>query len=384
VGHEPEDMIRIRIICSGQCLNLARNAGLSYDVYVLTGRSRYASAVRCTDGHTDEREDEMCLRHALSALMFILCAVPNAALSAEYPDQPVKVVVPFPAGGFMDTVARVATDRLTQSLGKPLVIDNRGGAGGKIAEEFVANSNPDGHTLLIGLVIRPTLMQAVDTGGGPDIDIMSTFVPIGPIGSSPMLVNVSPSLGVKDFASFVAKVRSEPDKHAYASAGVGTPGHIAVAQLARQFGLKAVHAPYRGGAPALQDLAAGVVSWIVDTPTGSLPLIQAERIVPVALLNPTRIKQLPAVPTLTELGHSSFRDEVMTVYLMAPAATPKPVVDRLSAAIAELQADPEVKSRLEKISIEPAPPTDLQATRKLVHEQIEAWNNAVKQIKQAQ
>ena len=170
----------------------------------------------------------------------------------------------------------------------------------------------------------------------------------------------------------------------YASAGLGTPGHIAAAQLARQFGLKAVHAPYRGGAPALQDLVAGVVSWIVDTPTGSMPLIQADKIVPLVLLNPTRLKQLPNVPTLGELGHSAFRDEVMSVYLMAPAATPKPVVDRLSAAIMELQADPAVKSRLETISIEAAPPTDVQATGKIVREQIEAWGKAVNQAKETQ
>ena len=272
----------------------------------------------------------MRLRLASRALLLSMLASINSAL-AQYPDQPVKVVVPFAAGGFMDTVARVATERLARSLGRPLMIENRAGAGGRIAEEFVANSKPDGYTLLFGLVIRPTLMQALPTPE-PDIDILKAFVPIGPIGTSPMLLNAAPALGVKDFASFVAKVRSDPGKHTYASAGVGTPGHVAAAQLARQLGLKAVHAPYRGGAPALQDLAAGVVSWIVDTPTGSMPLIQADKIVPLALLNPTRLKQLPNVPTLGELGHSAFRDEVMSVYLMAPAATPKPVIDRLSAA----------------------------------------------------
>jgi len=322
----------------------------------------------------------MRLRLASSALLLSMLASINPAL-AQYPDQPVKVVVPFAAGGFMDTVARVATERLARSLGRPLIIENRAGAGGRIAEEFVASSKPDGYTLLFGLVIRPTLMQALPTPE-PDIDILKAFVPIGPIGSSPMLLNAAPALGVKDFASFVAKVRSEPGKYTYASAGVGTPGHVAAAQLARQLGLKTVHAPYRGGAPALQDLAAGVVSWIVDTPTGSMPLIQADKIVPLALLNPTRLKQLPNVPTLGELGHSAFRDEVMSVYLMAPAATPKPVIDRLGAALMELQADPAVTSRLESISIEAAPPTDLQATGKMVQEQIEAWRKAVTQAKE--
>jgi tripartite-type tricarboxylate transporter receptor subunit TctC len=324
-------------------------------------------------------EDAMHLRFAFSAMMLAIAGA-HPALAADYPDQPVKVVVPFPAGGFMDAVARIATERLARSLGRPLVVENRGGAGGKIGEEFTANSKPDGYTLLIGLVIRPTLMQAIGSGS-PEIDMMKAFVPIGPIGSSPMILNVSPHLGVKDFPSFVKKIRSEKGKHNYASAGVATPSHIASSQLVRHFGLNAVHTPYRGGAPALQDLAAGVVSWIVDTPTGSMPLILGKKIVPLAILYPRRVKQLPDVPTLVDIGHPMFRDEVMSVYLMAPAAVPKQVVDRLSAALMELQSDAMVKSRLEKIAVDPAPPTDLQATRRLVQEQIDAWGKAVKQSK---
>jgi tripartite-type tricarboxylate transporter receptor subunit TctC len=151
--------------------------------------------------------------------------------------------------------------------------------------------------------------------------------------------------------------------------------------LVRQLGLQAVHVPYRGGAPALQDVAAGVVIWMVDTPSGSLPLIQGGRLVPLFVVNPTRVKQLPGVPTLAELGHPSFRDEIMSIYLMAPAATPKPVTERLSAVLMQLQADASVSSQLENIAIEPSPPTDLQATRRLVREQIEAWDKAVKQTK---
>lgn len=324
----------------------------------------------------------MRLRFALSALLLSIFAGSSPAL-AEYPDQPVKVVVPFPPGGFMDIVARVATDRLAHNLGRPVVVENRAGAGGKIGEEVVANSKPDGYTLLVDLAIRPTLMQALPTSE-PDIDILNAFTPIGPIGSSPMLLVAAPTLGVKDFASFMAKIRAEPDKHSYASVGVGSPGHIAAAQLANQFGLKAVHAPYRGGGPALQDLVAGVVSWIVVTPTGTMSLIEAGKIVPLALYNPTRLKQLPNVPTLGELGYPAFRDVVMSVYLMAPAATPKPVIDRLSAAILEAQADASVKARLEGIAIEPSPPTDVQATRKQIQEQIQAWESAVKQVKVTQ
>jgi tripartite-type tricarboxylate transporter receptor subunit TctC len=265
-----------------------------------------------------------------------------------------------------------------------LIVENRPGAGGKIGEDFVANSKPDGYTLLIDIITRPTLMQAVNTGEPETIDIEKSFVPIGPIGSSPMILNASPSLGVKDFASFVQKLRTEPGKYTYASAGVGTPSHIVSAQLVRELGVKVVHAPYRGGAPALQDVTAGVVAWMVDTPSGSLPLIQGGRIVPLFVVNPTRVKSLPEVPTLGELGHPSFQNEIMSIYLMAPAATPRPIVERLSAALMQIQADSAVGSRLENIAIEPVPPTDLAATRALVREQIEAWDKAVKQVKAAE
>lgn len=316
---------------------------------------------------------------ALGAMMFVLSASVGPAPAAEYPSQPVKVVVPFAAGGFMDVVARIATQQLSVNLGRPVVVENRGGAGGKIGEEFVANSQPDGYTLLIDIVTRPTLMKAVNSGEPETIDIQKAFVPIGPIGSSSMIMNVSPSLKVKDFASFVKKIRSEPGKYTYGSAGIGTPSHIVSAQLVRELGLKVAHAPYRGGAPALQDVAAGVVAWMVDTPSGSLPLIQAGKIIPLFVVNPTRIKSLPEVPTLAQLGYPSFRNEVMSIYLMAPAATPKPVLARLSAALMQVQADPLVKSHLEQIEIQPAPPTNLAATRALVSAQIEAWDKGVKQ-----
>jgi tripartite-type tricarboxylate transporter receptor subunit TctC len=321
---------------------------------------------------------------ALTALILAAFATAGPAAAADYPERPVKVIVPFPAGGFMDTVARIATQRLSVSLGQPLVVENRGGAGGKIGEEFVAKAEPDGYTLLIDIITRPTLMQAVNTGEPETIDMRKTFVPIGAIGASPMILNVSPDLGVKDFASFLQKIKSEPGKHNYASAGLGTPSHIVSAQLVRELGLKVVHTPYRGGAPALQDVAGGTMSWMVDTPSGSLGLIQAGKIVPIFVVNPTRVKELPDVPTLAELGYPSFTNEIMAIYLMAPAGAPKPVIDHLSAAVMQLQTDAAVKSRLEKIAIEPAAPANLEATRTQVSDQIDAWDKAVKRALEQQ
>ena len=321
---------------------------------------------------------------ALGTLMLALLAGANPALAADYPEHAVKVVVPFPAGGFIDAVARIATQRLSVGLGQPVIVENRAGAGGRIGEEYVANANPDGYTLLIDIITRPTLMQAVNEAEPETIDILKSFVPIGAIGSSPTVLDVSPGLDVRDFASFVRKIKSEPGTHSYASAGLGTPSYIVSAQLVREFGFNAVHTPYRGGAPALQDVAAGVMSWMVDTPSTSLGLVQAGKVVPLFIVYPVRVKALPDVPTLAELGYPSFKDEIMTIYLLAPASTPKAVTVRLSTAVMGLQGDATVTARLEKIAIEPAPVGDLEATRAQVSGQIAAWDRAVKRAQAAQ
>jgi tripartite-type tricarboxylate transporter receptor subunit TctC len=314
-----------------------------------------------------------------AALLGTVLASPAAR--ADYPEQPIKIVVPYGAGGFVDSMARIFTDKLGSVLGKPVVVENRGGAGGKLGEDAVLGAAPDGYTLLISFVTRPTLAAATSPPGTPDTDMLKAFTVIAPLGTSPILMTASPSLGVKDFAGLIAKVKAEPGKYSYGSPGPGSESQIVSAQIVNRFGLEVVHVPYRGGAAALTDVAAGVLAWMVNTPSGSLPLIEGGKVVPLFVINPTRIKQLPDTPTTQELGITDLKDEVTSIFLAAPVGTPRPVLERLNAAINEIQKDPAVAARLATLAfVAPAPDTSLEAARALAAAQIDAWATAVKSV----
>ena len=162
----------------------------------------------------------------------VLIALAATQARAEFPDQPIKVVVPFAPGGFVDDFARIFTDRLGAVLGQPVIVENKPGAGGKIGDDMVAAAPPDGYTLLIDDVNRPILATLANPGP-PSDDILKTFAFAGMLGYSPIVLTVAPALGVKDFSGFIAKMRAEPGRHSFASAGVGTPSHVISAQLVR-------------------------------------------------------------------------------------------------------------------------------------------------------
>ncbi len=309
--------------------------------------------------------------------MVLMAVAASAPARAEFPEQPIKVIVPFAPGGFVDGFARIFTDRLGAVLGKPVIVENKPGAGGKIGDDAVAAAPPDGYTLLIDDVSRP-ILATLTNPGPPSEDTLKAFTLAGMLGYSPIVLTVAPSLGVRDFAGFIAKMRAEPGQHSYASAGVGTPSHAISAQLVRLFGLNVVHVPYRGGANALTDVAAGTVAWMVNTPNSSLALTEAGRLVPLFVIAPQRLKPLPDVPTLTELGYPQFENEISSMFLLAPAATPRPVLERLNAATNQVQKDKDVVARLAALALS-APPADisLAAIRALAEKQVAAWTAAV-------
>jgi tripartite-type tricarboxylate transporter receptor subunit TctC len=174
-------------------------------------------------------------------------------------------------------------------------------------------------------------------------------------------------------------MRAEPGKHSFGSAGAGTPSHVVSAQLVRMLGLNVVHVPYRGGANALTDVASGTLAWMANTPNNSLPLIEAGRLVPIFVISPQRLKQLPEVPTVTELGYGQMKDEISSMFLMAPAATPLAILERLNAATNAVHRDPAVVARLDALALT-SPPADisLSGIRALADRQIAAWREAVR------
>lgn len=325
----------------------------------------------------------MCNKHEGNLVTFIaflgaLILLPSPA-RAQYPDHPIKFWVAFSPGGIVDNIARLYANRMSASLRVPIIVENRPGGGGKLAEEAASRAPADGYTILIDWVTRPTLAR-VATPDDNDIEIEKAFDPIGPVGITAMVMDASPTLGVSSFNALVDKIRSEPGKYSYGSQGVGSPGHIVSEQLAKLFGLDVVHVPYLGGTGSLNDVMAGRVAWSVDTPSTAVAFAEAKKIIPLFVTGSARIKQLPAVPTLKELGHSDMNDETITVYMLVPKGSDNDVKIKLNQALMEAQADAEIQNRLESLVISPPQPTDLAAARRSVEREVGTWRRVVNQL----
>jgi len=306
------------------------------------------------------------------------------ATSAVQAQNQIKVVVPYGAGGFIDTLARGYSTQLSNDLGQSLIVENKVGAGGKIGEDYVAAAPPDGATLLVSLVLRPTLAKA--TTPAPDVkdlDMLQSFVIVGALASSPLMMSIPPSLGIKDFKGLVARIKAEPGKHSYGSPGPGTPGAIVGALLVKQLGLDIAHVPYRGGAAALPDLMSGVLTWMIDTPTGSGALVESGKVVPMFIIDSKRIPAFPNIPTTIELGYPQFDNMISTVFLMAPAALPKLVLEKYHTALLKAQKDPVIVKMLDQLRLTPPPPDQSVAdVTKLAAEQITAWEKPINSLGQ--
>jgi tripartite-type tricarboxylate transporter receptor subunit TctC len=269
------------------------------------------------------------------------CCAAVLAFAAPALAEPVKIVVPFAAGGPVDQMARILASELPGKLGDDVIVDDRGGAGGAIAAEFVARANPDGKTVLLGslgaMVIGPILKPP------PNYDPVKSFEPVMLLGSVPSLIVVNKKLGVSTMAELIAKAREQ--KLSYGSAGPGTTMNIAIEMLDAAAGVKITHVPYRGAAPAITDLLGGHVDMLnADLPV-LLPLVRAGSVKALALFAPERAAQLPDLPTTKEVGLPGvIMENWYGVFL--PAGTPVAVRDKLEQALDAVVALPTIKQRL--------------------------------------
>jgi tripartite-type tricarboxylate transporter receptor subunit TctC len=263
--------------------------------------------------------------------------------SAGYPTKPVRIVVPFAPGGATDIIARVIADRLTRSLGQPFVVENKAGASGMIGEDYVAKAAPDGYTLLM-------------TGNGPHAinvslfskvpyDPVRDFAPISLTAMLPLVLNVHPSVPVTNVKEFVAWAKANPGKLNYASPGQGSPPHLTMELFRSLEGIDVEHVPYKGSAPALNDLLGGQVGIMFDNVLASYQHIKSGKIRSLAIGSKNRLSQLPDVPTFAESGLPNFEAYTWTA-LVAPAATPRAIVDRLAAEVAKILDADEVRVAL--------------------------------------
>jgi tripartite-type tricarboxylate transporter receptor subunit TctC len=299
-------------------------------------------------------------RRLCTLALFSLAALP--ALAQDFPTKPITVVVPFPAGGYVDSFARVVTAKIGPALGQTMPVVNRPGAGGTLGAESVSRAVPDGYTLLISGVSSLAIFQASKPKAGePELPKLS-YVSV--IASTPGVMTTSKQSGITSFKELVARMKAEPAKHSYGSAGPGTPSHLWSAEIVRENRIDVTHVAYKGGAPALQELANGQIIWMIDTPIGSLPLVRAGRLTPLAVIAPSRIKQLPDTPSIGELGIPELADKASVLYIAAPPGTPAAIIERLNAVYNAAIRDPEFAARVDSFdSILPAPGiTPKQAT----------------------
>ncbi|MDO5625353.1 MAG: tripartite tricarboxylate transporter substrate binding protein [Pseudomonadota bacterium] len=273
----------------------------------------------------------------------------GAAQAQTFPAKPVTIVVPFPAGGTTDVLARAVSTRLSGVLGQPVVVDNRPGAGATLGAAQVAKAAPDGHTLLMGAVHHTI---ATSVYGKLPYSFEKDFAPITTVAMVPNVLVVDAKAAYKTVADLVADARARPDKLAYGSNGNGTAQHMIGTQFQQSTGTQVLHVPYRGSAPLTTDLLGGQVQLSFDTITPVLPFIKEGRLKPLAVTTAKRSSALPDVPTLAEAG---VKDVAIGTWfgLLAPARTPPAVVQRLNAEIVKIVHSPEFGKQMQDIGAEP-------------------------------
>ena len=298
-------------------------------------------------------------RAAFAGLLLGLLALPSAR-AQDYPNRAVTLVVPYPAGGGLDTLARQLGQKLADRLGKPVVVENRTGAGTVIGAASVAKAAPDGYTIMLGtstpFAITVTLNKTLPYDPARD------FAPIALTSNAPFLLLVHPSQPVHSVADLVALARSRPGQFSYGSAGPGSPQHLSFELLKSMTGIDVLHVPFRGDSPALTNLVAGHIPMMFGEPTPVLPLLRDGKVRALAVSSATRLPVAPEIPTMAEAGMTGFNLTSWQM-LVAPAGTPREIIDRLHAELEHVLHLPEIKAefaRTGRISVGYPPVEELQ------------------------
>ncbi len=283
-------------------------------------------------------------RRHLIALSVLACACGQAFASDAYPGKPIRLIVPFAAGGTTDIIARVISEPMSKALGQQVVVDNKGGAGGIIGAQEAARAAPDGYTISIATVSTTAANPAINKKTG--YDPIKDFVPVTNIAATPNIIVVNPKFPVKDYKAFMALLKKEPGKYSYASSGTGGIGHMQTELFKSLTDIDMQHIGYKGAGPALNDVVAGQVPIMFDNLPSALPFIKQGQLVPIVVASTERVKAIPDTPTFKEVGLAPVNR--MAYYgILAPKGTPKAVVDKLYAAVQTALKDPAVRKRIE-------------------------------------
>jgi tripartite-type tricarboxylate transporter receptor subunit TctC len=309
---------------------------------------------------------------ALAALSACALVQAHAQGQAEFPTRPIRIVVPFAAGGATDVIARVVGQKMSDQLGQPVVIDNKAGANGNIGAVAVARAAPDGYTILMATsshAINATLYRKLD------YSLTKDFAALSNLASVPLVLVVNPGVPARSAAEFAAYAKGQGDRLNFASGGTGTAAHLAGEQFNTLVGTRMLHVPYKGGALAQTDLIGGQVQAMFANLPEVLSQVQAGKLRPLALTGKARRANLPEVPTFAEAGYPQM--EARSWFgLFAPAGTPAPVVARLSASIAQAVADPAVQARLKELGADAIGDTH-EAFQPFVAQEVKRWGALV-------
>jgi len=291
------------------------------------------------------------MRFLTVGLLSVLCAVGlvHVAAAQDFPNRPVRIVVPWPPGGNVDITARTVQAALGEVLGQQVLVENRPGAGGTVGSGQVAKSSPDGYTLLLGS--SGTITNAPAVYKNINYDPVKDLIAVGPIQSVPMVLTLAPKTPAANWAEFLSYLKSKGSPVSIASAGNGSSNHLAIELLMRQANLNLLHIPYKGSGPAITDVLGSQVDSMMDQMTASIGHIRDGRMKAIAVTSKARSAQLPNVPTLDELGVKGFEVSTFTG-IFGPAGMPAPVVDRLHAALKKALAVDSVRDKYRSMGVE--------------------------------
>jgi tripartite-type tricarboxylate transporter receptor subunit TctC len=308
----------------------------------------------------------------LTRVLLLLLSLVAPAFAQDWPQRPVRVIVPFAAGGNTDQIARIAAERLTAAFGQQFVVENRVGAGGAIAAELVARSTPDGYTLFVAAVSQIAILPYVQK---VSYDPVKDFAPISSIGTNPFVLGVHVSIPAATLKEFVDYAKARPGQLNYASGGNGTIGHLSGALFVSRADLKMTHVPYKGGAPAVADLVAGVVQMYFGNASELIQHSKSGKIRLLGVSSETRAPQLPEVPAIAET-FPGFRTLTWNG-LLAPAGTPPAVVQKVAAEVRKAVRDPAVAERLTNIGVDPLGSTPTEFADAIRTDSV-IWQDAIK------
>jgi tripartite-type tricarboxylate transporter receptor subunit TctC len=311
------------------------------------------------------------LRYLASLAATLLLAA--AAHAQTWPGKPIRWIVPYPPGGITDTVTRLVTQRVSEALGQPIVVENRPGANSILGADLAAKAAPDGYTFLT--VIAAHAANATLYAGKLPFDPVKSFAPVSLAASAPLIMTASNAFPAKDVRELIAYAKANPGKISFGSSGIGAAAHLTTELLKQTAGVDMVHVPYKGTAPALQGVMANDIQILVDVPSSLMPHVRSGKIKALGMFSKARVTGAPEVPTVAEAGGPPIESATWVAFL-APAGTPREIVARVAQEVAKAVSAPDLRDKLVQMGIEPVGNTPDQLAQ-FINDEIAKWAKVI-------